>query len=86
MAVVLISRAPSREAYETVSAALGQEQPQGRIAHAVGEVAGEVRIVDIWESQEALDAFAARVMPAIAASGERPMPGELFETFALAHA
>lgn len=83
MPIVAVSTAPSRELYEQVSSRLGNEPPAGMIVHTASEVGGEVRIVDVWESREAMDAFAARIVPLIAeAMGGQPgaMP-ETFETF-----
>jgi hypothetical protein len=37
---------------------LGGKPPQGQIFHAEGPMeGGGTRVVDVWESQEALDAF-----------------------------
>jgi heme-degrading monooxygenase HmoA len=37
---------------------LGGELPEGAIFHAAGEHEGGLRVVDVWESDEAFDAFA----------------------------
>lgn len=82
MPVVQVSHAPSRAEYEKVSEhlALGDERPEGLIVHAASETAaGEVEIVDVWESAEALQRFAQeRLFPAFEAAGvaEQAMQGE----------
>ncbi len=37
--------------------ASGKGQPAGRLYHCALEVDGEIEVFDVWESQEALDAF-----------------------------
>jgi quinol monooxygenase YgiN len=82
MAVVLITTAPSREAYEAVSAEVGEAPPQGCIVHTATEVDGGVRIVDVWESQQAIDDFfASRLGPAFEKLGVPPTQPELTEPF-----
>ena len=56
--VVLIATAPSRALYEAVDKVLGSDVPAGCIVHTATEEAdGTVRVVDVWESREAADAF-----------------------------
>lgn len=56
--IVLIGHAPSRVMYDAVDKVLGSEVPAGCIVHTATEEAdGTVRIVDVWESREAADAF-----------------------------
>jgi hypothetical protein len=38
-------------------AASGKGQPVGRLYHVAFEAEGEIEVFDIWESQEALEAF-----------------------------
>jgi hypothetical protein len=52
MAVVLIAHVASREAYEQVA---DSQAPPGCIIHTASEVADGVRVVDVWESREAID-------------------------------
>jgi hypothetical protein len=52
MAVVLIAHVPSREAYEQVA---DDQAPPGCIIHTASEVSDGVRVVDVWESREAID-------------------------------
>ncbi|MCA1830626.1 MAG: hypothetical protein ABR552_03840 [Actinomycetota bacterium] len=69
MPAVQISRAPSRAQYEQVGKQVdvAGDPPAGLILHAAVELpSGEVEIVDVFETAEALAAFAAaRVVPAL---------------------
>jgi hypothetical protein len=80
MAVVLIAHVPSREAYEQVS---DDKAPPGCIIHTASEVGDGVRVVDVWESQEAIDTFfETQLGPAFAKLGlAQPPQPELTETF-----
>lgn len=75
MTIVLIGHAPSRAMYEEVSKSMGGDAPAGLIVHTASEDAdGTVRIVDVWESREAADAFDRdELTPAI----EKMMGGNL---------
>jgi hypothetical protein len=68
--IVLIGHAPSRAMYEGVSKSLDGSAPAGLIVHTASEDAdGTVRIVDIWESRAAADAWERDVLnPAIEAA------------------
>jgi quinol monooxygenase YgiN len=82
VAVVLISYAPSRELYEQVDEETGGAVPPGCIVHTASEVDGQVRIVDVWESQQAVDDFFQNTLgPAFAKTGVQPVQPELTETF-----
>jgi quinol monooxygenase YgiN len=82
MAVVLITYAPSREAYEALATDTGNTAPPGCIVHTASEVDGRVRVVDVWESQEAIEAFFQNELgPAFKKAGIEPDPPELTETF-----
>jgi hypothetical protein len=82
MAIVLITTAPSREAYEQLTDEVGHGAPPGCIVHTASEVDGSVRIVDVWESREAIDEFfQSRLGPAFAKFGIDADPPELVETF-----
>jgi hypothetical protein len=72
--------------YERVAKAVGDDPPEGLIAHAAGEEDGHWRSVSIWESQEAQERFRdERLLPAVAqALGEEvvqagPPPTDSFE-------
>ena len=83
MAVVLITHAPSRELYEAVDRETGGAVPPGCIVHTASEVDGQVQIVDVWESQAALDDFFANTLgPAFGRAGVEPVqPEQMTETF-----
>ncbi|GAC1326745.1 MAG: hypothetical protein NVSMB25_26200 [Thermoleophilaceae bacterium] len=73
MPVVQVSHAPSKALYEEVAnhVNMNADRPAGLILHCASEGAGgEVEIVDVWESAEALDHFAKqRLFPAFEAAG-----------------
>jgi len=69
--------ASSWEQYEGVAAALVDPPPDGLILHVAGPTDEGVRIIDVWESEEAWERFRSeRLAPAIAALGgpSRPEP------------
>ena len=70
MAILQVSTATSREAYDVVERTvnLSADRPNGMIVHAAAEQAdGSVLIVDVWESDAAMDAFERdRLFPAFA--------------------
>ncbi len=74
MAVVQISKAPSREAYEGINKGLeadgGPVKPAGLIVHTASELpSGEVFIADVWETPEALASFTERIGKVFEAQG-----------------
>ena len=69
--------ASSWEQYELVSAGLVDPPPSGLLVHVAGPTDEGVRIIDVWESEEAWKQFRSeRLAPAIAALGgpSRPQP------------
>lgn len=52
---------------------------EGLLAHIAGKTAGGFRVVDVWESREALERFASRLMPIFAEIGVKGEP-EIYET------
>jgi hypothetical protein len=52
--------------------AAGAGAPAGRLYHCALESSGGVHVFDIWESQEALEAFGATLLPILAAAGVNP--------------
>ena len=69
--------ASSWEQYEGVGAALVDPPPDGLILHVAGPTDEGVRIIDVWENEEAWERFRReRLAPAIAALGgpSRPEP------------
>lgn len=62
----------TQERYDTTLVQLeeaGAGAPNGRISHVALETDGEIRVFDIWESQEAFEAFGATLLPILAAAG-----------------
>jgi len=65
----------TREKYdEAISqlAAAGAGAPAGRTYHFALERDGLVQVFDIWESQEAMDAFGPTLMPILSGLGVDP--------------
>lgn len=61
--------------YEKVTQELGPEPIDGNLLHIVGEADGALHIVDVWESAEKADRFAAeRLFPAWERLGIAPSP------------
>ena len=54
--------------------AAGAEAPQGRSYHVALEVDGKIAVFDVWDSQEAFDAFGATLMPILTELGVDPGP------------
>lgn len=86
MAVVLITYAPTREAFEQIEREVGSTPPPGCIVHTASELEGRVRIVDVWESKQHIDDFFhTKLGPAFAKFGVEPEQPELTETFRIEH-
>jgi hypothetical protein len=87
MALLQVSSVPSRSDYDRVVALLGDTAVPGRLLHAAAERPdGTVQIVDVFASQEALDAFGTQILPALDRAGmleradvPRPTPLETFD-------
>ena len=61
----------------------GVGAPDGRISHVALETNGEIQVFDIWESQEAFDAFGATLIPILTAAGielNEPMVARVHNT------
>ena len=73
MAVILVSNAPSRDAYDAIErlVAFTGNRPPGLLLHGAAETAdGTVLMVDVWESDAAMDTFErVRLFPAFEAGG-----------------
>jgi hypothetical protein len=52
--------------------AAGAGAPEGRTYHVALETNGEIQVFDIWESQEAFEAFGATLLPILAGLGADP--------------
>ena len=62
----------TQEKYDTTLGQLeeaGAGAPDGRISHVALETDGEIQVFDIWESQEAFEAFGATLVPILTAAG-----------------
>ena len=52
--------------------AAGAGAPAGRTYHVALESDGEINVFDVWESQEAFDAFGATLLPILSELGVDP--------------
>jgi hypothetical protein len=52
--------------------AAGAGAPEGRTLHVALDVGGAIHVFDIWESQQAFEAFGATLVPIMAAAGVDP--------------
>jgi hypothetical protein len=62
----------TQELYDTTKVQLeeaGAGAPDGRVSHVALETDGEIQVFDVWESQEAFDAFGATLIPILTAAG-----------------
>ncbi len=62
----------TQDKYDTTTVQLeeaGVGAPDGRISHVALETNGEIQVFDVWESQEAFDAFGATLIPILTAAG-----------------
>ena len=59
------------EAIKQLSAA-GAGAPAGRLEHVALESDGDIQVFDIWESQEAFDAFGTTLLPILSSLGVDP--------------
>ncbi|MDQ1750356.1 MAG: hypothetical protein QOE71_1412 [Pseudonocardiales bacterium] len=50
----------------------GAGAPPGRLHHVALESNGTIQVFDVWESQEAFDAFGATLMPILTKLGADP--------------
>ncbi|HEY6760292.1 MAG TPA: hypothetical protein VI318_12415 [Baekduia sp.] len=74
------------EKYDTTLAQLeeaGAGAPDGRLSHVALESGGEIQVFDIWESQEAFDAFGETLIPILTGAGvaiNEPMVAQVHNT------
>ena len=52
--------------------AAGAGAPAGRLYHFALEADGKIQVFDVWESQEAFEAFGATLLPIMAELGADP--------------
>jgi hypothetical protein len=73
MAIVVLHDFPggTQEQYDQVIAQLnlGGYSPQGNLFHVVGMVEGVMRVVDVWESESAFNAFMSVLRPLMQSAG-----------------
>ena len=65
----------TRERYDeaiTRLEAAGAGAPAGRLYHVAMEADGNIQVFDVWESQEAFEAFGATLMPIMNELGADP--------------
>ena len=83
MPVVLVHEGLTQEQYEeSVRKLVGKERMEspadwpvpGLLAHVPGQGEKGFRVVDVWESQEAVDAFAAKLVPILEDLGVQGKP------------
>ncbi len=69
MAVAFLQELPgtTQEQYDQVLKAFRGKTAEGRIFHVAGPMEGGWRIVDVWESQEAVNKFFQELGPALQA-------------------
>jgi hypothetical protein len=72
--------------YTTVMGMLGTAMPPGNLVHIAGPTEDGWRIVDVWESAEAMDAFfrSAPAAAAFQAAGVAPTQPDVFSVSGLA--
>ena len=83
MPVVLIVEGAEQGMYEaSIRRLMGKEQAEspadwpveGLLAHIAGQGTNGFRVVDVWESQEALDRFAEKLVPVLEEIGMQSHP------------
>lgn len=71
----------SQEQYETVMRRLeaaGAAAPPGRQYHVAGPAGQAWRVVDVWDSQSAFEAFAQTLLPIMQEVGIPPVQPDVF--------
>ena len=63
---------PRRDHEALGNEAAGAGAPEGRPDHIALETNGEIQVFDIWESQEAFEAFGATLVPIMTELGADP--------------
>jgi hypothetical protein len=75
MAYATITHSPATtlQDFRAVNAALGDEQPDGRLLLLAGQSADGLHIIDVWATQVQADRFVAeRLFPALQRMGRLP--------------
>lgn len=84
MPYVIVTRTPggNLDQYRAVAAEIGGEPVPGRLAFAVGEAAGALHTVEVWDTRASSDRFASeRLFPAFTRSGVQPGPDSTYVSF-----
>jgi hypothetical protein len=72
LGIYITAKGFTQERYDSTTLeidAAGAGAPDGRISHTALETNGEISVFDVWESQEAFDAFGATLVPILTAAG-----------------
>jgi hypothetical protein len=81
MAIAFLQEVPgmTREQYDQVVETLRGQTTEGRIFHVAGPMEGGWRVVDVWESQEAVNKFFQELLgPALEAAGIAATPPQFW--------
>ena len=54
--------------------AAGKGKPSGRLYHVAAEQANGFYMIEVWESEEALNEFAEKLIPVLVKNGITPAP------------
>jgi hypothetical protein len=66
----------TREQYDRLNGEIAQD-PEGLILHTAAEKGGGMRIIDVWESEEAYRRFESEILvPAMERAGLEAPPGD----------
>ena len=90
MAIAVVFDLPgvTEAQYATVRGMLGSELQEGNLVHVAGPTEGGWRVVEVWESPEAMGAFfqSAAAGAAFQAAGVSPVQPQVFPVHTLASA
>ena len=83
MAILFVHDASNDDigVYDTVIQQLeaaGQGQPTGRLSHVAARKGTGYLVVDVWESQVALDRFAQTLLPLLEQVGSTPFQPHIY--------
>ena len=81
MPVAFLQEIPgaTQEQYDQVVESLRGKTAEGRIFHVAGPMEGGWRVVDVWESQEAVNTFFQELLgPALQAAGVAATPPQFW--------
>lgn len=79
---VLVRFAPASltaKQYDEVNAKLADDSPDGREYHVCFGSEGNLRVSEIWDSREQMQAYGERLMPVLAEAGINPGEPEFIE-------